>query len=68
MKFLLSSLKVICAMTLLSVLSSCATPVWNYKEPTGGLVHFDFDPKSNESKNTEKILNILKKSQKIKNI
>ena len=44
MKFLLSSLKVICAMTLLSVLSSCATPVWNYKEPTGGLVHFDFDP------------------------
>ena len=44
MKFLLSSLKVICAMTLLSILSSCATPVWNYKEPTGGLVHFDFDP------------------------
>ena len=44
MKFLLSSLKVICAMTLLSVLSSCATPVWNYKEPTGGLVHFNFDP------------------------
>ena len=31
-------------MTLLSVLSSCATPVWNYKEPKGGLVHFDFDP------------------------
>ena len=44
MKFLLSSLKVICAMTLLSILSSCATPVWNYKEPKGGLVHFDFDP------------------------
>jgi len=31
-------------MTLLSILSSCATPVWNYKEPKGGLVHFDFDP------------------------
>ena len=44
MKFLLSSIKVICAMTLLSVLSSCATPVWNYKEPKAGLVHFDFDP------------------------
>lgn len=44
MKFLLSSIKVMCAMTLLSVLSSCATPVWNYKEPKGGLVHFDFDP------------------------
>ena len=44
MKFLLSSIKVICAMTLLSVLSSCAMPVLNYKEPKGGLVHFDFDP------------------------
>ena len=44
MKFLLSSIKVICAMTLLSVLSSCATPVWNYKEPKEGLAHFDFDP------------------------
>ena len=44
MNFLLSSIKVICAITLLSVLSSCATPVWNYKEPKGGLVHFDFDP------------------------
>ena len=44
MKFLLSSLKVICAMTLLTILSSCATPVWNYKEPTSGLIHFDFDP------------------------
>ena len=31
-------------MTLLSVLSSCAMPVLNYKEPKGGLVHFDFDP------------------------
>ena len=31
-------------MTLLSILSSCATPVWNYKEPKAGLVHFDFDP------------------------
>ena len=44
MKFLLSSIKVICAITLLAVLSSCATPVWNYKEPKVGLVHFDFDP------------------------
>ena len=44
MKFLLSSIKVICAMTLLSILSSCATPIWNYKEPKEGLVHFDFDP------------------------
>ena len=44
MKFLLSSLKVICAMTLLTILSSCATPVLNYKEPKAGYVHFDFDP------------------------
>ena len=44
MKFLLSSLKVICAMTLLSILSSCAMPIGIYEEPKGGLVHFDFDP------------------------
>ena len=31
-------------MTLLSVLSNCAMPVLNYKEPKVGLVHFDFDP------------------------
>ena len=44
MKFLLSSLKVICAMTLLTILSSCATPILNYKEPKAGYFHFDFDP------------------------
>ena len=46
MKFLLSSLKVICAMTLLSILSSCANPILNYKEPKAGYVHFDFDLKT----------------------
>ena len=46
MKFLLSSLKVICAMTLLTILSSCATPILNYKEPKAGYFHFDFDPKT----------------------
>ena len=44
MKFLLSSIKVICAMTLLSILSSCAMPIGIYEEPKGGLVHVDFDP------------------------
>ncbi len=48
MKFLLSSIKVICAMTLLSVLSSCATPVWNYKEPKN--FYINVSPENNALK------------------